>query len=179
MRERETLRTYSDRYWKTYNEIDEDFKDVAVRTFKVGLPVEHELRKLLTMKTTSNMRQLMDRIDKYKRVEEDQFGHFGAKLHSGNVPRPALGTISVIFPKSRGDLGACSRVMFVGGGLNVEAVEAKSHVAKKAKGMAIPTLSFSKQDKKDTCQPHDDALVVTIRIGGYDVKRVLVDQEVE
>ncbi|XP_050250477.1 uncharacterized protein LOC126697506 [Quercus robur] len=25
-------------------------------------------------------------------------------------------------------------------------------------------------------EPHDDALVVTLRIGGYDVKRVLVDQ---
>ena len=24
--------------------------------------------------------------------------------------------------------------------------------------------------------PHDDALVITLRIGGYDVKRVLVDQ---
>ena len=27
-----------------------------------------------------------------------------------------------------------------------------------------------------TLQPYDDALVVTLRIGGYDVKRVLVDQ---
>ena len=27
-----------------------------------------------------------------------------------------------------------------------------------------------------TLQPHDDALMVTLRIGGYDVKRVLVDQ---
>ena len=27
-----------------------------------------------------------------------------------------------------------------------------------------------------TYQPHDDALVVTLRIEGYDVKRVLVDQ---
>ena len=27
-----------------------------------------------------------------------------------------------------------------------------------------------------TIQPHDDALVVTFRIGGYDVKRVMVDQ---
>ena len=27
-----------------------------------------------------------------------------------------------------------------------------------------------------TIQPHDDALVVTLRIGGYDVKRVMVDQ---
>ena len=27
-----------------------------------------------------------------------------------------------------------------------------------------------------TLQPHDDALVVTLKIGGYNVKRVLVDQ---
>ena len=38
------------------------------------------------------------------------------------------------------------------------------------------TLSFSDEDKIGTIQPHDDALMVTLRIGGYDVKRVLVDQ---
>ncbi|XP_075655171.1 uncharacterized protein LOC142625385 [Castanea sativa] len=38
-----------------------------------------------------------------------------------------------------------------------------------------PTLGFSDKDKERTFQPHDDALVVTVRIGGYDVKRVLVD----
>ena len=27
-----------------------------------------------------------------------------------------------------------------------------------------------------TIQPHDDGLVITLRIGGYDVKRVMVDQ---
>ena len=37
-------------------------------------------------------------------------------------------------------------------------------------------LSFSYVDKQGTIQPHDDALVVTLRIGGYDVKRVMVDQ---
>ena len=37
-------------------------------------------------------------------------------------------------------------------------------------------LSFLNEDKVGTLQPHDDALVVTLRIGGYDVKRVLVDQ---
>lgn len=39
-----------------------------------------------------------------------------------------------------------------------------------------PAFSFSDEDKVGTMQPHDDALVVTLRIGGYDVKRVLVDQ---
>ena len=37
-------------------------------------------------------------------------------------------------------------------------------------------LSFSDADKQGTIQPHDDALVVTLRIGGYNVKRVMVDQ---
>ena len=36
-------------------------------------------------------------------------------------------------------------------------------------------LGFLDEDKIGTIQPHDDALVVTLRIGGYDVKRVLVD----
>ena len=30
MQERETLKTYSDRYWEMFNEIDGDFDDVAV-----------------------------------------------------------------------------------------------------------------------------------------------------
>ena len=36
-------------------------------------------------------------------------------------------------------------------------------------------LAFSNEDKIGTIQPHDDALVVTLRIGGLDVRRVLVD----
>ncbi|XP_065637811.1 uncharacterized protein LOC136071001 [Quercus suber] len=39
-----------------------------------------------------------------------------------------------------------------------------------------PVLGFSDEDKAGTIQPHDDALVVTLRIEGYDVKRVMVDQ---
>ena len=37
-------------------------------------------------------------------------------------------------------------------------------------------MVFSDKDKIGTIQPHDDALVITLRIGGYDVKRVMVDQ---
>ena len=42
--------------------------------------------------------------------------------------------------------------------------------------LATPSLGFSEEDKEGTFQPYDVALVVTIRIGGYDVKRVLIDQ---
>ena len=37
-------------------------------------------------------------------------------------------------------------------------------------------LGFSDEDKVRTIQPHNDALVVMLRIEGYDVRRVLVDQ---
>ena len=72
MREGETLKAYKDKYWETYNEIDGDFDDVAISTFKSGLPTEHGLRKSLTGKPVTSLRQLIDRINKYKRVEEDQ-----------------------------------------------------------------------------------------------------------
>ena len=55
-----------------FNEIDGDFDDVAIKTFKVGLPSEHGLRKSLTSKPITSLRQLMDRVDKYKRIEDDQ-----------------------------------------------------------------------------------------------------------
>ena len=37
-------------------------------------------------------------------------------------------------------------------------------------------LSFFDEDMVKIIQPHDDALVITLRIGRYDVKRVMVDQ---
>ena len=72
MREGETLKTYSDRYWEMFNEIDGDFDDVAIRIFKVGLPARHDLRKSLTRKPDKSVRQLVDCIDEYKQVEKDQ-----------------------------------------------------------------------------------------------------------
>ena len=72
MREGETLKTYLDRYWEIFNEIDDDFDNVAIKTFKVSLPTEYGLKKSLTGKPTTSVCQLMDQIDKYKKVEEDQ-----------------------------------------------------------------------------------------------------------
>ena len=55
-----------------FNEIDWSYDDVAISTFKAGLPAEHDLRKSLTGKPIVNVRQLMNWIDKYRRIEEDQ-----------------------------------------------------------------------------------------------------------
>ena len=37
-------------------------------------------------------------------------------------------------------------------------------------------MGFSDEDKIGTIQPYDDALVIILWIGDYDVKRVMVDQ---
>ena len=43
--------------------------------------------------------------------------------------------------------------------------------------MSVPLmLNFTDADKLGTIQSHDDALVVTLIIGGYDVKSVMIDQ---
>ena len=86
--------------------------------------------------------------------------------------RPPVGTINVTLAVP-GRIGSYPfRVMSVGRLPS----EVDDKETKRARGMATPLIRFSDEDKLGTLQPHDDALVVTLRIGGYNVKRVLVDQ---
>ena len=80
--------------------------------------------------------------------------------------------INVIFA-APGRTGSCPfKVMFVAW---VPVEDANSR-PKRARVDIQLVLGFSNEDKIRTIQPHDDALVVTLRIGGYDVKKVTVDQ---
>nr|XP_023890202.1 uncharacterized protein LOC112002276 [Quercus suber] len=268
MQEGENLKTYSNRYWEMFNEVKGDFDEVAINTFKLGLSSEHGLRKSLTGKPVTNMRQLMDRIDKYKRVEEDQqqgkgkdkvvhqerrdfrsdkynnnkpcrdyagqsrsanlqavnvvfkepvhqvlekikneptmgiledcrslWDHLEQLVREGKLKqllhhssgrrgqasseprrddslRPPLGTINVILVAPGRTGSQPSQIMSVAhlptGDSNQDSKRAK-------KGSPL-VLGFSDEDKIGTIQQHDDALVITLRIGGYDVKSVMVDQ---
>ncbi|KAK3008884.1 hypothetical protein RJ639_015419 [Escallonia herrerae] len=47
--------------------------------------------------------------------------------------------------------------------------------SKKQKTTSVPAISFFDEDLKDMKTPHDDPLVVTIKAGNFEVKRVLVD----
>ena len=51
-----------------------------------------------------------------------------------------------------------------------------SHEPKRARLDRPLVMGFSDEDKIGTIQPYDDALVIILRIGGYDVKRVMVDK---
>ncbi|XP_065622282.1 uncharacterized protein LOC136064454 [Quercus suber] len=294
MCEGETLKAYSDRYWEMFNDIKGNFDAMALDTFKLGLPTDHGLRTSLSGKPVTNMRQLIDRIEKYKKVEEDQQQgkgkdkvipqdrkDFKSDRYNNNKPRrdfagqsgstnaqavntvfkelvhqvlekiknesffrwpskmvgnlerrnhnlyyqyhqdhghttedcrslwdhldqlvregrlrhllyhssgrgdqvnfefgrsdsmkPPLGVINVIFA-ALGRTGSWpSKVMSVAR-LPVGDVGRDPRSARPA---VPPVLGFSDEDKARTIQPHDDALVVTLRIEGYDVKRVMVDQ---
>ena len=86
--------------------------------------------------------------------------------------RPPLGAINVIFAALERIGSSLSRVM------SVAQLPTKDSNAglKRAKLDIQPILGFSDEDKVGTIKPHDDALVVILRIGEYDVKRVLIDQ---
>ena len=99
-------------------------------------------------------------------------GQAGSAPRGNSSSGPALGTINVIFA-ALGRTGSCpTRVMSVSQRLD----EGSSSRPKRVRSGASLVLGFSEEDKRGTIQPHDDALVVTIRIGGYDVRRVMVDE---
>ena len=131
--------------------------------------------------TTEDCRSLWDHLDQLVRK-----GKLKQLLHHSNglggqtnsqseretPSRPPLGTINVIFA-ALGRTGLCpSKVMFVAR----LSSEDTSHEPKRARLERPLVMGFSDEDKIGTIQPHDDALVITFRIGGYDVRRVMVDQ---
>ena len=86
--------------------------------------------------------------------------------------RPPLGTINVIFT-APGRTGSCpSKVMSVAR----LSSEDTCHEPNRARLERPLVMGFSNEEKIEIIQPHDDALVITLRIEGYDVKRVMVDQ---
>ena len=99
-------------------------------------------------------------------------GQAGSASQGNAASKPPLGTIKVIFTALE-RTGSCpSRVMSVSCYSNDEC-----NLAPKRNKTNVPlVLSFSDADKQGTIQPHDDALVVILRNGGSDVKRVMVDQ---
>ena len=130
--------------------------------------------------TTKDCRSLWDHLDqlaregKLKQLLHHSSGLGGqttSRFERKTPSRPPLGTINVIFV-APGRTGSCpSRVMSVA---HLPS-EDTSHEPKRARLERPLVMGFSDEDKIGTIQPHDDALVITLRIGDYDVKKVMVD----
>ena len=127
-----------------------------------------------------NYRNLWNYLDqlvregKLKHLLHHPSGHQGQthqEPQRDTTLRPPVGTINVILA-ALGRAGTCpSRVLSVA---QRPAEESQSE-SKRAKMNFHPILSFLEKDKIGTTQPHDDALLITLRIEDYDVKRVMVD----
>ena len=85
--------------------------------------------------------------------------------------RPPMWMINVILA-APGRTGTCPSQMLSVAQLPTKELQPEP---KRAKMNFHPTLSFSEEGKIGTIQPHDDALLITLRIGDYNVKRVMVD----
>uniref|UniRef100_A0A2N9GJR4 RNase H type-1 domain-containing protein n=1 Tax=Fagus sylvatica TaxID=28930 RepID=A0A2N9GJR4_FAGSY len=77
--------------WRALDLVEE----VAIRTFKLGLPTDMGLRQSLTKRPAQNLGKLMHRIDKFIRVEEDGRGTPPVQTVAqpkANAPKPAART---------------------------------------------------------------------------------------
>ena len=130
--------------------------------------------------TTEDCRNLWDYLDQLVREgklkqllhhSNGQGSQTNSESRRDNSSRSTLGTINVIFTAPSRTGSCSSRVMSV----TRFPAESKNLEPKRARVEIWPVLGFSDKDKIRTIQPHNDALVVTLKIEGYDVKRVLVD----
>ena len=80
MRVGETLHSYASQYLELYNEIGRGNEKITASTFRMRLPEDSKLRESLTKRPPEDMRQLMRRIEEYKRLEDDRLQSKGKAL---------------------------------------------------------------------------------------------------
>ncbi|XP_030939730.1 uncharacterized protein LOC115964588 [Quercus lobata] len=130
--------------------------------------------------TTDDYRNLKNHLDRL--VREGKLRHLLSRPEGWQEPsnnetrqstlRPPIDIINVILAAPGRTGSVPFRIMSV----SSFPTEPDDRESKRTRMSATPLIGFMEEDKQGTIQPHDDALVVTLRIGGYDVKRVLVDQ---
>ena len=130
--------------------------------------------------TTEDCRSLWDHLDQLVREGKlKQLLHHSSGLGGQTTSRPKreipsrppLGIINVNFAASGRTGLTPSKVMAVAR-LSSEGINQEPKRARLERPLI---MGFSDEGKIGTIQPHHDALVITLRIGGYDVKRVMVD----
>jgi len=87
------------------------------------------------------------KLNRFLHQPPGQFGHSATKFHRDSVPRPALGTINVIFTKPGNNGSSGVGVMSVNRGCDLEAGD---WAPKRARLVVTPTLGFSREDKEGT-----------------------------
>ena len=130
-----------------------------------------------TTKDCTNLWNHLDQLvreGKLRHLLHPLSGHLGQAMQEPQKDvslRPPMGTIHVILAAPGRTRSFPSKVLSVA---QLSAEDRKREFKRSKKENSL-ILGFSDEDNRGTIQPHDDALVVTLRIGGFDVRRVLVD----
>ena len=94
------MKAYAERYWEKFNEIDGDFDEVAIRTFKVGFPPEHGLRKSLLFMSMREGESVKAYAERYWEMFNEIDGDFDeVAIRTFEV---AIKTFKVGLPSERG-----------------------------------------------------------------------------
>ncbi|XP_065619080.1 uncharacterized protein LOC136063100 [Quercus suber] len=206
MQEGENLKTYSDRYWELFNERVEEDQQQGKGKDKVILQERRDFRSdrysnnkpcrdfarqsgLANLQTVNAVfREPVHQV--LKKIKYEPFFKRPNKM-MGNLKR-CNHNLYCQYHQDHGHTtedcrslwdhldqlvceGKLKQLLHHSSGQGRQAGDINQD-PKRAKMEIPPVLSFSDEDKIGTIQPHDDALVVTLRIGGYDVRKVMVDQ---
>ncbi|XP_023894650.1 uncharacterized protein LOC112006600 [Quercus suber] len=132
-----------------------------------------------TAEDSRTLHAFLDQLVKFGKLKQflqqsnNQVDRSMIGLHNNVAPLASLGTINVIFAALREEPRLASRIMLVSS--QVEGPEGEA-LSKRPRILDQLIIGFYEDDKLETIQPHDNALVVTLRIAGYDVKWVIIDQ---
>ncbi|GFY94866.1 hypothetical protein Acr_10g0002510 [Actinidia rufa] len=200
----ESTRNYSKRYWEMYNEIEECSEEMAVASYKLGLAPGDRLWENLMLDPPTGLWDLMSWVEMFARLEDDVRESEKTEGKVGRDPVEAAETEADRRPDRVGAemeeaAGAKDEDLPLGtihmiGGPNDPSLENKirneirmirqrhevlsvQSLPKKMKADEVERecVTFSRTDLERVQHPHSDLLVVQLRIGGYDVKRILVD----
>jgi hypothetical protein len=100
MKNSKSLKSYSSRYWEIYNEVDGCTKEITVKTFKLGLDPDSELRQNLTRRPAKSMRDLMSRIEQFVQVEDDRTRMGAVSVQNRSSVTPTKGRTLFFLPEA-------------------------------------------------------------------------------
>ncbi|GFS31847.1 hypothetical protein Acr_00g0019520 [Actinidia rufa] len=195
----ESIRNYSKRYWETYNEIEKCSEEMAVASYKLELSPRDRQAKRTEGKVGRGEASIKKRKDGPSPYEsrtkqginvvfKEPIYKLLARIRDKpyfKKPEPMGGD-----PKRRNQCWRCSYHGEKGHKIeNCRALKAFLEQLANARSTLVQSLpkrmkvaeaeiecvTFSRADLERVQHPYSDPLMVQLRIGGYDVKRILVD----
>ncbi|KAK3035469.1 hypothetical protein RJ639_034439 [Escallonia herrerae] len=158
----ESLACFLGRFNAATLEIDNLDESVKYIAFLRGLRPTSKFAFSVNKSPPGNMKALLEKANKYIQAEEYLETHKGRREEGKEEQKKRSRELT---PPQGGKPTKHSKEVYI----------TSQPPDKKSKTIPVPAITFSDEDSKDIQTPHDDPLVITIRAGNFDIKRVLID----